>query len=79
MIYEDKDVKITNLFVYIKWYFFPFGLTKKIPIKSIKRVEKKELGWAKARLWGMDAAAWGYWLAGDKNRFSRTEFIGITV
>lgn len=27
----------------------------------------------------MDASNWGYWLAGDKNRFSRTHFIGITV
>jgi len=27
----------------------------------------------------MDATQWGYWLAGDKNRFSREYFIGITV
>ena len=27
----------------------------------------------------MDATQWGYWLAGDKSRFSRTHFIGITV
>jgi hypothetical protein len=25
----------------------------------------------------MDATQWGYWLAGDKSRFSRTHFIGI--
>jgi len=41
VLFEDKDVKITNKFVYIKWYFFPFGATKKIPIKSIKKVEKR--------------------------------------
>ena len=50
---------------------FPWGGTKQIAIKDIKRVEKKELGFARARLWGMDASNWGYWLAGDKNRFSR--------
>ena len=27
----------------------------------------------------MDATQWGYWLAGDKKRFSRTHFIGIHV
>ena len=79
VLFEDKDVKITNKFVYIKWYFFPWGGTKKISIKNIKKVEKKELGFARARLWGMDASNWGYWLAGDKNRFSRKHFIGITI
>ena len=59
ILFEDKDVKITNQYVYIKWYFFPIGTTKKIPIADIKKVEKRELGWAKARLWGMDASNWG--------------------
>ena len=27
----------------------------------------------------MDAAQWGYWLAGDLSRFSREEFIGINT
>jgi hypothetical protein len=79
VLFEDKDVKITDQFVYIKWYFFPWGGTKKIALKDIKKVEKRELGWAKYRLWGMDASQWGYWLPGDKNRMSRTYFIGITV
>ena len=39
----------------------------------------RELGWAKGRLWGMDATQWGYWLAGDRKRFSRTHFIGVHV
>ena len=69
VLYEDKDVKVTNKFVYVKWYFFPTAQTKKIAIKDIKLVEKKKLGFAKARLWGMDVSNWGYWLAGDKNRF----------
>lgn len=79
MLFEDKDVKISNHFVYIKWYFFPTASTKKIPIKDIKLVEKRELGFAKARLWGMDATHWGYWLAGDKSRLGRTHFIGLTL
>lgn len=41
IIFEDKDVKITNKFVYIKWYFFPFGGTKKIALRDIKKVEKR--------------------------------------
>lgn len=27
----------------------------------------------------MDATHWGYWLAGDRKRFSRKHFIGIHV
>ncbi len=38
VLFEDKDVKVTNKFVYIKWYFFPFAQTKKIAIKDIKLV-----------------------------------------
>lgn len=71
VLYQDKDVRITNFHLVIKWYYFPLGLSKTIALKDIKRVEKRELGWAKARLWGMDATQWGYWLPGDKNRFSR--------
>lgn len=41
VLFEDKDVKITNKFVFIKWYFFPWGGTKKIAIKDIKKVEKR--------------------------------------
>jgi hypothetical protein len=65
--------------VIIKCYFFPLGRDKTIPIKDIKLVEKRKLGFAKARLWGMDVSHWHYWLALDKNRFSREYFIGLTV
>ena len=33
ILFEDKDVEITTEFLYIKWYFFPWAGTKKIPIK----------------------------------------------
>lgn len=79
VLFEDKDVKITDKAVYIKWYYFPTAGTKKIQISSIRNVEKRDLGWAKARLWGMAYSRWGYWLAGDKNRFSMADFIGIDV
>lgn len=39
----------------------------------------RELGMAKGRLWGMDVMQWGYFLAGDCSRFSRDNFIGITI
>jgi hypothetical protein len=65
--------------VYIKWYFFPWGGTKKISYKDIKKVERLELGYAKYRLWGMDGSKWGYWLPGDRKRMSREYFVGITI
>ena len=79
VLFEDRDVKITSKEVIIKCYYFPFGNRKVIPFSRIKKIEKRELGWAKARLWGMDVTQWGYWLAGDRKRWSRTHFIGIQV
>lgn len=38
ILYEDKDVRITNKEVVIKWYFFPIATSKKIPLKKITRV-----------------------------------------
>ena len=52
----------------IKWYHFPIATSKKIRLSDIQRVERRNLGFAKYRLWGMDATAWGYWLPGDKDR-----------
>ena len=68
IVYEDKDVRITEKYVVIKWYFFPIATSKKIPLSKIQKVERRNLGFAKYRLWGMDIAAWGYWLPGDKDR-----------
>lgn len=63
--------------VIIKCYYFPIGTSKKIPFKDIAKVEVRDLGMARMRLWGMDAMAWGYWLAGDIKRCSRDQFIAI--
>jgi hypothetical protein len=63
--------------VTIKCYFFPIGTAKKIHLKDIIKVEIRDLGMAKWRLWGMDAMAWGYWLPGDCSRPSREQFIAI--
>jgi hypothetical protein len=40
-------------------------------------VEIRDLGWAKGRLWGMDASHWGFWLAADKSRFRQEQFIAL--
>jgi hypothetical protein len=46
-------------------------------LKDIVKVEVRELGMAKMRLWGMDVAAWGYWLPCDMKRWSREQFIAV--
>ncbi len=63
--------------VTIKCYYFPIGTSKNIDLKDIIKVEIRDLGMAKMRLWGMDLMAWGYWLPGDCSRFSREQFIAI--
>lgn len=63
--------------VTIKCYYFPIGTAKRIPLKDIQKVEVRDLGMAKLRLWGMDLMAWGYWLPGDCARISRDQFIAI--
>ncbi len=63
--------------VTIKCYYSPIGPSKKIPFKDIIKVEVRDLGMAKMRLWGMDLMAWGYWLPSDCSRFWREQFIAI--
>jgi hypothetical protein len=46
-------------------------------LKDIVKVEVRDLGMAKMRLWGMDVAAWGYWLPGDVKRCSREQFVAV--
>lgn len=53
VLYEDKDVTITDKEVIIKCYFFPFGNSKTIPYRKIKSVEMKNFAW-KGKLWGMN-------------------------
>ena len=45
ILYDDKDVMITNEGVKIKCYFLPFGNSKTIPYKKIKFVEMKNFAW----------------------------------
>lgn len=77
LLFEDKDIRITTQYLTIKCYYFPIGTSKKIPLKDIARVEIRDLGMARMRLWGMDAMAWGYWLPGDCQRCSRDQFIAV--
>lgn len=37
ILFEDKDVKITDRMLIIKCYYFPIGTSKKIPLRDITR------------------------------------------
>ena len=76
ILYEDKDVRITDQDVKIKCYFFPIGKSKTIPYKKIKYVEMKEFSW-KGKLWGMNVTEWGYWMPGDLKRWDYDRFIAV--
>ena len=71
ILFEDHHVKITDNEVVIKFYYYPIGTKKVIPMDKIRDVEVKKLGWAKGSLWGMDGMKWGYWLAADLERFNK--------
>lgn len=50
-----------------------------IPFSKIKHVEFGGLDIlsGQGRLWGMSVGKWGYWFAGDADRFNRTHYIAI--
>lgn len=76
VLYDDKDVTITDREVIIKCYFFPFGNSKKIPYRKIKSVEMKTFAW-KGKIWGMNVTEWGYWMPGDLKRWDYDRFVAI--
>ena len=76
ILYDDKDVTITNEGVKIKCYFFPFGNSKTIPFRKIKFVEMKNFAW-KGKVWGMNITEWGYWMPGDLKRWDYDKFIAL--
>ena len=41
ILFEDKDVKITDKEVIIKFYYFPICTSKVIPFSRIQNIEKK--------------------------------------
>ena len=43
ILYEDKDVIITDKEVIIKCYFFPFGNSKTIPYSDINQIDLYKL------------------------------------
>jgi hypothetical protein len=76
VLYEDKDVRITDRDVKIKCYFFPIGKSKTIPYSKIKFVEIKNFAW-KGKIWGMNVTEWGYWMPGDLKRLDYDKFIAV--
>ncbi len=77
ILFEDKFIKITDRDVTIFWYYFPFAISKIIPLEEIKNVELEELCLFKGkyRMWGMDFHL--RWFPMDFKRPSRTHFISI--
>ncbi len=76
ILFDDKDVTITDKEVIIKCYFFPFGNSKRIPYRKIRTVEMKNFAW-KGKIWGMNVTEWGYWMPGDLKRWDYDRFIAL--
>ena len=76
LLYEDKDVAITDHGIKIKCYFFPFANSKTIPYRKIKDIDMKNFAW-KGKIWGMNIEEWGFWMPGDMKRWDYDRFVAI--
>lgn len=68
--YRDRWIECTAEAIEVRGYYFPWG-TKRIPYRSIRSVERVEMGTltGKARIWG--TANPRYWASLDPQRPSK--------
>lgn len=78
ILFEDKDVKITSKEVIIKCYYFPFAISKKIPISNIKFISFRNFAF-RGNFWGFDIEEKDCWMPPDLNRLDYDHFIAIDV
>ncbi|TFJ84547.1 hypothetical protein NSK_004013 [Nannochloropsis salina CCMP1776] len=79
ILYEDDFVKLTKSSLRIKWYYFPIGASKVIPLKSIQKISLRPLGsmWqGQYKHWGM-AIDFKRWWPSDMLRHQRAHFIEV--
>jgi hypothetical protein len=69
--YEDRWIRCTPEAIEVRGYYFPWG-TKHIPYRSIRSIERVNLGalTGRARLWG--TANLGRWASFDPGRVRKT-------
>ncbi|EWM23543.1 hypothetical protein Naga_100339g4 [Nannochloropsis gaditana] len=73
ILYEDDFIKLTGSSLRIKWYYFPIGASKVIPLKSIQKISLRPLGstWqGQYKHWGM-AIDFKRWWPSDMLRHQR--------
>jgi hypothetical protein len=75
ILYEDKYIVITNEFITIKAYYFPFAISKTIPFSKIKRIDISEINslTGKLKIWGMNYKM--FWFHFDATRMFKNQCI----
>jgi hypothetical protein len=78
-VYNDALVEITDDFIRLKRFYFPFAISKRIPLQTIERIEvlKPALATGKWRLWG--SGDFQVWFPLDCRRYARDSIFYIHV
>eukprot|EP01119_Soliformovum_irregulare_P021819 TRINITY_DN733_c0_g1_i1.p1 TRINITY_DN733_c0_g1~~TRINITY_DN733_c0_g1_i1.p1 ORF type:complete len:130 (-),score=30.95 TRINITY_DN733_c0_g1_i1:171-560(-) len=65
VLYEDKWIRIGQDYIELKYYYFPIGTTKIIPLSLIKtfyNAQDAKLNWLGVKGWGMGLSnIWWSW------------------
>ena len=80
VLYEDQFVKLTTKNLILKWYFFPCGNQKTIPLENIESFFREPVSMLSAKGWGM--ALSNVWYACDPQRqfvSDQSHFLSVGV
>jgi hypothetical protein len=79
ILYDDGLVMLDGEGITLRRYYFPFGTSKQIPYRQIRRVVVRPMGWltGKGRGWG--TAHPGYWFPLDMQRARKDTLIVLDI
>jgi hypothetical protein len=79
MLYDDGLIKLDSEGLTIRYYYFPFGTSKRIPYTQIKSVQMRTMGLltGKGRTWGSGDLR--HWLSLDVHRLQKEKAIILDV
>ncbi len=79
VLYDDGHIALDRNGLTIRWYYFPFGASKRIPYARIRNVREWRMGLftGKGRLWGSGDLR--HWASLDLKRPSKDKALILDV
>eukprot|EP01119_Soliformovum_irregulare_P022098 TRINITY_DN7495_c0_g1_i1.p1 TRINITY_DN7495_c0_g1~~TRINITY_DN7495_c0_g1_i1.p1 ORF type:complete len:128 (+),score=17.92 TRINITY_DN7495_c0_g1_i1:70-453(+) len=71
VLYDDKYIRIAQDHIELKFYYFPFGGSKIIPLSTIRRfysAEERRLGRLEIKAWGKGLFSDIWWSWGNRSQ-----------